>query len=130
LTVKAFNLAEKYQTPVIVMTDHYLSTVYARWTFFDLTKISIDRGLLYSESNGSPEEYKRHLITPPASRAGIPCMSKALVITDADEHNETGHLIEDARTRKEQMDKRQRSLSFTKGNSRTFAVRECNAETS
>jgi len=111
LTVKAFNLAEKYQTPVIVMTDHYLSTVYATVDRFDLTKISIDRGLLYSESNGSPEEYKRHLITPSGiSPRAFPGMSKALVITDADEHNETGHLIEDARTRKEQMDKRQRKL--------------------
>ena len=28
-TVKAFNLAEKYQTPVLILTDHHLATSYA-----------------------------------------------------------------------------------------------------
>ena len=29
LTIKAFNLAEKYQLPVIILTDHYLASSYA-----------------------------------------------------------------------------------------------------
>jgi len=29
LTAKAFNIAEKYQTPVIILTDHYLGSSYA-----------------------------------------------------------------------------------------------------
>ncbi len=111
-TVKAFNLAEGYQTPVILLTDQHLASSYATVDRFDLSKITIDRGLLFSEGNGDkPEEYKRHEIT----RSGIsprafPGQGKALVATDADEHNEEGHLIEDAETRTAMVQKRMRKL--------------------
>ena len=47
--VKAFNLAERYQTPVIILTDHHLATSYATVYRFDLSKVGIDRGELLSE---------------------------------------------------------------------------------
>ncbi len=42
--IKPFNLAEKYQTPVIVLTDHHLATSYATVDRFDLKQMKIDRG--------------------------------------------------------------------------------------
>jgi len=73
--------------------------------------VGIDRGLLYSDGDGPPEDYKRHRITPSGiSPRAFPGAGKALVVTDADEHDEAGHLIEDAHTRKEQVEKRQRKL--------------------
>lgn len=48
LTIKAFNLADKYQLPVVVMTDHHLATSYTTVDRFDLTKVVFDRGLLYT----------------------------------------------------------------------------------
>jgi 2-oxoglutarate ferredoxin oxidoreductase subunit alpha len=37
LTIKAFNIAEKYQTPVILITDQYLASSYATVDKFDLS---------------------------------------------------------------------------------------------
>src|SRR4030065_1933704 len=65
ITVKAFNLAEKYQLPVIILNDHYLATSYATVERFDLSKVTIDRGELFTGTGQeSGEEYKRHKITP------------------------------------------------------------------
>lgn len=109
LTVKAFNLAEKYQLPVIVLTDQYLASSYTTVDKLDLSKVIIDRGSLYSD--GEAENYKRHLITDSGvSPRAFPMQSKALVVTDSDEHNEEGHLIEDAETRVKMMQKRMRKL--------------------
>ncbi|MBI2859422.1 MAG: 2-oxoacid:acceptor oxidoreductase subunit alpha [Chloroflexi bacterium] len=112
MTVKAFNLADKYQMPVILLTDHHLAGSYATVERFDFSRLTIDRGVLFT--GGSEEEeraYKRHALTESGiSPRAFPGMSKALVVTDSDEHDEAGHLIEDARTRTEQMDKRLRRM--------------------
>ena len=110
LTIKAFNLAEKYQLPVILLTDHHLASSYATVDRFDLSKVTIDRGLLFKPENG--EEYKRHRITKSGiSPRAFPGQDGILVSTDADEHDEAGHLIEDAETRIRMVQKRMRKLS-------------------
>jgi len=111
LTVKAFNLAEKYQLPVIVLTDQHLASSYTTVDPFDLSQVVVDRGSLFHEEESSPSEYRRHAVT----RSGIsprafPGLSHALVITDSDEHDEAGHLTEDAGTRVAQVQKRLRKL--------------------
>ncbi|MBI2860043.1 MAG: 2-oxoacid:acceptor oxidoreductase subunit alpha [Chloroflexi bacterium] len=113
LTIKAFNLADKYQLPVIMLTDHYLATSYITVDGFDLSKVVIDRGETYSpERHGPPQEYKRHKVTGSGiSPRAFPGLTEALVVTDSDEHDETGHLIEDARARTEQVEKRLRKLN-------------------
>ncbi|MFH0769313.1 MAG: 2-oxoacid:acceptor oxidoreductase subunit alpha [Chloroflexota bacterium] len=111
LTVKAFNLAEKYQLPVIILTDHHLASSYATVDPFDISEVKVDRGLLFPEKEDDPSEYKRHKITQSGiSPRAFPGMSKALVVTDCDEHDEAGHLIEDAETRMAQVEKRMRKL--------------------
>ncbi len=110
LTVKAFNLAEKYQLPVILLTDHHLATSYVTVDRFDPSKVTIDRGLLFSTEEVG-EEYKRHRITKSGiSPRAFPGQEGVLVVTDADEHNEEGHLIEDAQIRTQMVDKRMRKL--------------------
>jgi 2-oxoglutarate ferredoxin oxidoreductase subunit alpha len=113
LTIKAFNTAEKYQVPVILLTDHYLATSYFTVDKFDTSAIVIDRGLPLNEDEmGKLSEYKRHRITNSGiSPRAFPALSQALVVTDSDEHNEEGHLIEDAETRVKMMDKRLKKTS-------------------
>ncbi len=113
LTIKAFNAAEKYQVPVILLTDHYLATSYFTVDKFDTSAIFIDRGLpLNEEEMGKLSEYKRHRITGSGiSPRALPALSQALVVTDSDEHNEEGHLIEDAETRVRMTDKRLKKTS-------------------
>ncbi len=116
LTVKAFNLADEYQIPVIILTDQYLASSYATAERFDLAKVQIRRGQLFSETDPSRlERYKRYEITASGiSPRAFPLQSAALVVADSDEHNEEGHLIEDAETRTAMMLKRQRKLEGLK----------------
>jgi 2-oxoglutarate ferredoxin oxidoreductase subunit alpha len=116
LTIKAFNLAEKYQIPVILLTDQHLASSYSTVEKFDLSRVTIDRGLLLSKEELSGlKEYKRHLITESGiSPRAIPLEGGALVVTDSDEHNEEGHLIEDAETRTAMMKKRLRKMEGLK----------------
>ncbi|MFC2052476.1 2-oxoacid:acceptor oxidoreductase subunit alpha, partial [Chloroflexota bacterium] len=106
--IKAFNLAEKYQTPVFVLTDHHLATSYATVDRFDLKQVKIDRGKLLSDEEVSNlTDYKRHRVTESGvSPRALPGQGKALVVTDSDEHDEAGHIIEDAGTRNQQNLKR------------------------
>jgi 2-oxoglutarate ferredoxin oxidoreductase subunit alpha len=111
LTVKAFNLADKYQIPVMILTDQHLASSYTTVEKFDLDRVNIDRGLLFSD-NESGIEYKRHRITESGiSPRAFPGRKNMLVITDSDEHDESGHLIEDAETRTLMMQKRMRKLT-------------------
>jgi 2-oxoglutarate ferredoxin oxidoreductase subunit alpha len=112
IMVKAFNLAEKYQIPVIVLTDHHLASSYCTVNTFDLSQVLIDRGILYSaERDGSPHIYKRHRITETGiSPRAFPGTDELLVVTDSDEHDEEGHLTESASIRTEQMRKRLRKI--------------------
>ncbi len=114
LTVKAFNVAEKYQLPVLIITDHYLASSYFTADKFDLNDVTIDRGLLFKK-NKTGGEYKRYVFTESGiSPRAFPGDKDALVVSDSDEHDEAGHLIEYAETRMRMMDKRLRKLDGLK----------------
>lgn len=106
--IKAFNLAEIYQTPVIILTDHNLATSYTTVERFDLNQVKIDRGELLSEEEVNRlTDYRRHLVTESGiSPRALPLQGKALVVTDSDEHDEAGHMIESAEIRSQQNSKR------------------------
>ena len=108
--VKAFNLAEKYQSPVIIVTDHDLGNSYYTIKKPDLSKVVIDRGELLTDAEADKTvDYKRYAFTKSGiSPRAFPGQGKALVVADSDEHNEEGHIIEDAETRRLMMDKRMR----------------------
>lgn len=107
LTNKAFDLSEKYQIPVFVMFDQYIAD--AEWTLdgIDLRNIKYIDYRLRGEQLKNLEGYKRHKITETGvSPLGVPGDSVHLIVTDSDEHNEEGHLIEDAETRVRMVQKR------------------------
>jgi 2-oxoglutarate ferredoxin oxidoreductase subunit alpha len=110
-TIRAFNLADRYQIPVLVMIDTYLSGSFSTIDAFDLSKVTIDRGLLYSPKENEASEYLRHAVTLDGiSPRAFPGIGRALVVTDSDEHDEAGHLTEDPAIRKAQVDKRLRKF--------------------
>jgi 2-oxoglutarate ferredoxin oxidoreductase subunit alpha len=111
VTVKAFNWAEKYQLPVIILTDQHLASSHATVDPLDLSQVTIDRGTLFSEKDDDPLEYMRHRVTKSGiSPRAFPGLGEALVVTDCDEHDEEGHLTEDAGERTAQVQKRLRKL--------------------
>lgn len=115
LTVKAFNLAEKYQTPALVLIDHHLATSYDTIEKPDVSKITIDRGEIFTDGMGDPAQYQRHKVTPSGvSPRAFPGLGRALVVTDCDEHDEEGHLTESAEDRAQQVAKRLRKMDGLK----------------
>ncbi|RJQ15093.1 MAG: 2-oxoacid:acceptor oxidoreductase subunit alpha [Nitrospiraceae bacterium] len=107
LTSKAFDLADKYQIPVIILFDQHLAD--SQWTsaVFDLGRIKYTDYRLRGEAFGNLPEYKRHAFTETGvTPFGVPGETEHLVVTDSDEHDEEGHIVEDAETRKKMLDKR------------------------
>ena len=114
MTVKAFNLADEYQLPAIIITDQHLASSYATVDKFDLSSVTIDRGLMVP-SDKAVKDYKRHAITDSGiSPRAFPGRKDLLVVTDSDEHDEAGHLIEDAGIRTNMMKKRMKKLQGLK----------------
>ncbi len=107
LTNRAFEIAEKYQIPVIILTDQYIAD--SQWTFerLDLSKIHYSDQRLRGDILKSLSDYKRHVCTETGvTPLAVPGDSKHLVVTDSDEHDEEGHIVEDAKTRIKMLDKR------------------------
>jgi 2-oxoglutarate ferredoxin oxidoreductase subunit alpha len=112
---RAFNLAEKYQTPVIVMADELLAASMRTIEVdaIDLSAVVIDRGKLLSkkELDALTEPYKRHLFTEDGiSPRAVPGHPKAVYATASDEHDEFGHITEEMVNRRKMMEKRMRKL--------------------
>ena len=106
LTNKAFDLAEKYQVPAFVLTDQYLADT--EWTCdgFDLSRLRYTDYRLRGDAVADPERYRRYAYSKKASLHGRAGLGRYLVVADSDEHDEEGHLIEDAETRVRMIEKR------------------------
>jgi len=108
LTNRAFELAEKYQIPVFIQSDQYLADT--EWTFenFDLEHLIYNDYRLRKKDLEGVEEYKRYKYSDTGiSLLAVPGESgKHLVVADSDEHDEEGHIIEDAETRIKMVRKR------------------------
>ncbi|MCG2790975.1 MAG: 2-oxoacid:acceptor oxidoreductase subunit alpha [Actinomycetia bacterium] len=111
LTGEAFNLADKYQIPVIIMLDKYLSESHFSYEKFDFKNITVDRGKLLSKSKDIDGRYRRYFNTDdgisPRVVAGI---EGGIHIANSDEHDEDGYSEECAHNRKIMVDKRFRKI--------------------
>jgi len=112
---RAFNLAEKYQTPVIVLSDQLLAsslrTVEVEALDFD--RVVIDRGKLLGqeELDALTGPYKRHLLTDDGiSPRAVPGHPKAVYATASDEHDELGRISEEMNNRRKMVQKRMKKL--------------------
>ena len=108
---RALNLADKYQSLVILLTDEYLADVMRTITPFDFTKISIDKYLVTKEDLGE-EVYKRYKVTDSGiSPRLIPGkVENQVVMVDSHEHTEGGHISEVDEIRVMMMNKRMKKL--------------------
>ena len=114
-TARAFNIAEKYQIPVLLVSDQHLADSVTTVKPFDFTKIKIERYISGSEAV-TDEEYKRYKFTesgisPRILPGKIPGQ---VVLVDSDEHDEWGHITESADIRTKMVDKRLRKFDLLK----------------
>lgn len=114
--VEAFNLAEKYQLPVTLISDLYLSehpeTIEADALRHD---VPIERGELLTEWPQDKGTYKRYANTPSGvSPRVLPGTEGAEYVAPSDEHDEEGILISDVFTsppvRRKIMEKRMKKI--------------------
>lgn len=114
-TARAFNLADKYQIPVILLTDEYLADYEMTVEPFDFSRITIERHIA-QESEIEDERYKRYKYTDSGiSPRLIPGIAKEkLVLVDSHEHNEYGNIDESIETRVNMMKKRMKKLELLK----------------
>jgi len=97
---RAFNLAEKYQCPVIILTDNFLANslrVIERKDFH-FEAVEVDRGSLLTEEelDKLADGYKRYAITETGiSPRALPGHPNAVFVACSDEHDEYGNFEDD-----------------------------------
>ncbi|WP_426303723.1 2-oxoacid:acceptor oxidoreductase subunit alpha [Staphylococcus sp. Y174-1] len=113
LTMEAFNLAEQYQCPVIVLSDLQLSLGKQTVEQLNYNKIEINRGdMIQSDIEREENDktyFKRYALTESGvSPRPIPGVKGGIHHVTGVEHNEEGKTSEAADNRQQQMDKRMR----------------------
>jgi len=111
-TVRAFNLAEKYQVPAIILADQFLNdSLFIVEKPFSVPD-KIERFIAFDTDIKNPSEYKRYAFTPSGiSPRALPCAGSAIVMVSGNEHQEDGHTSESIETRIKMVDKRNVKLS-------------------
>ncbi len=112
LTFRALNLADKYQTPALVLFDQYLGDMTMTSPRFDLSGLEIERHLATAEEIGEGYSYARYRVTESGvSPRAVPGTPGVVVEVDSDEHDAHGHIVEDAETRRAMVEKRRRKYA-------------------
>ena len=110
---EVFNLAEKYQMPVIHLLDKGMANCSQTYPIFDYANIKIDRGEIATEKELEGKEYKRFRFTETgiSSRAFLGTKN-AVHWYSGDEHNESGNINEEPIIRRKMMEKRMKKLEL------------------
>ncbi|MBM2810758.1 MAG: 2:oxoacid-ferredoxin oxidoreductase, fused alpha and gamma subunit [Chloroflexi bacterium] len=113
---EAFNWADRYQMPVVVLVDKYLSTQSASLDELKMENLVIDRGSRYrsnGRANGAGDEYLRFAFTENGvSPRSFPGEEGGIFWSTSDEHDPRGHITEDAENRILMMEKRMGKLDL------------------
>ncbi len=112
-TIRAFRLADRYQLPVILLSDQYLADT--RLTIPPLVIEPDDGPSDITDAAGmAPFAYKRYQWTENGiSPRLIPGRTpNQIVRSDSDEHDETGSITESAEVRNRMVEKRARKMAL------------------
>ncbi len=111
LTMKALNLAEKYQTSVVLLIDKNICEDDQTMLPFDISSYEVNRGKMLYEKTDTYERYK--LEEDGISTRTIPGLGNYF-IGNSDEHNQTGFDSEEIEDANSQMQKRMKKLQTCK----------------
>ncbi len=113
LSQRAFNIADKYQIPVFILSDQYFADIYYNLPSINLENVEIEHHIIKTDEN-----YKRYELTDDGiSPRGIPGFGDGLVVVDPHEHDEEGHITEDQNLRTKMVEKRLKKLEGIKKDS-------------
>ncbi|MBN1128820.1 MAG: hypothetical protein JXA71_07530, partial [Chitinispirillaceae bacterium] len=106
-TGRAFNLADRFQVPVFILTDQYFLDSSYNVGGIDLSRCREERHIVETG-----QEYQRYALTANGvSPRGIPGNGKGIVCAGSDEHDEGGYITEDFDVRTAMVDKRNTKLA-------------------
>jgi len=113
--ILAFNLADRYQTPVIILGDRLVMEGLRDAYPLDRVEVMVDRGKLLSPDEAraavDAEGFKRYRLTDDGISPRAPFGIPGVVVTyNGNEHNEYGDSDEGAANRTAMVDKRMRKL--------------------
>ncbi|MBD3427118.1 MAG: 2-oxoacid:acceptor oxidoreductase subunit alpha [Candidatus Omnitrophica bacterium] len=107
LTMKAFELADKYQMPVIILTDQHLADSMRNIEKLDGRGIKVRKFSLSREDSKKIEDYQRYALTDDGiSPRAVPSWIKDVIYADSDEHDQKGHITESDEVRDSMVEKR------------------------
>ncbi len=115
-TMRAFNLAEKYQLQVIILVDKHLmeghGTVPMTEMKADASWFKLERGKFIKDADlANEKDYKRYLLTDDGvSPRSLPGQKGGIGLSGSDEHDEHGLYNEEAHVRTAMMEKRFKKL--------------------
>jgi 2-oxoglutarate ferredoxin oxidoreductase subunit alpha len=102
-----FNLAEKYQMPVIHLLDKAMANSSQTYPVFGYGKVKIDRGQIVTEKDLEGKTYKRFQFTESGiSPRAFLGTKNAVQWYSGDEHNEMGNINEEPENRRKMLEKR------------------------
>ena len=108
LAQKAFDLADRYQVPVFILTDQYLLESHYNIPSLDPARFPLQKHFVETKQG-----YRRYQPTESGlSPRGIPGFGEGFVVLDSDEHDEEGHITEDLDLRTRMVDKRLKKLDL------------------
>lgn len=116
MTLDAFNYADRYQTPVILLCDKAVANSTQTIPWYEINGTMIDRGEVLTEEELAAivmkeGVYKGFKFTDSGiSPRTLPGMKNGFFWKTGDEHNELGHIEEEPENRTKMMDKRMRKL--------------------
>ncbi|NHJ40541.1 MAG: 2-oxoacid:acceptor oxidoreductase subunit alpha [Asgard group archaeon] len=111
ITQQAFNMAAKFQSPVIILTDQNFMDLYYNFPEIDISELTIDNYIIKTTKDYQRYKYTEDGISP----RGIPGFGSGIVRADSDEHDEDGFITEDLEnTRKKMVEKRMKRLKEIK----------------
>ncbi|NLB19725.1 MAG: 2-oxoacid:acceptor oxidoreductase subunit alpha [Clostridium sp.] len=115
-TARAFNLADKYQIPIILLGDQYMADAVRTVKPFDLDKIENNYYMADEEEYRNGKEYKRFALTdngisPRLIPGRVP---GTMVNSDSDEHDEDGNITEASDVRINMVEKRDKKFQLLK----------------
>jgi 2-oxoglutarate ferredoxin oxidoreductase subunit alpha len=107
LTVRAFDVSDRFQIPAIILTDQLLADSVRAVESFDTGRLKRDRHVLTKEESKGITKYRRYELTESGiSPRAVPSWINDVIYADSDEHTEEGHITEDGELRIRMVDKR------------------------
>lgn len=113
-TIKAFNLAEKYHIPVIILLDKFLSESVFISGNFDPNYGELDRGNMCEGDSENPDEYFERYkeVDKGVGTRCIPGTPGGLFIANSNEHDEKGFVSDASDVRIRQTDRRYSKMPY------------------